>query len=48
MIEGGEPVATLLDNNALADGIFVGIAVMLAIGAFTVMFNGALSQTRDK
>jgi hypothetical protein len=41
-------VADLLDNNALADGIFVGIAVTLLVGAFAVMFNGALSRARNK
>ena len=35
-------------QQALMDGIFVGIAITLGIAAFSIMFNGALSKVRDK
>ena len=35
-------------GNWIGDWIIVGFAVLLAIGGFLVMFNGVLSQVRDK
>ncbi|MEM9770258.1 MAG: hypothetical protein AAF889_01430 [Cyanobacteria bacterium P01_D01_bin.73] len=37
-----------VSQQALMDGIFVGIAVTLGVAAFGIMFNGALSKVRDK
>lgn len=41
-------MAELMDNNALVDGIFVGIAVVLFVGGMAVMFNGVLTKAREK
>ncbi|MGD1851461.1 MAG: hypothetical protein ACFCBU_12965 [Cyanophyceae cyanobacterium] len=35
-------------QQALMDGIFVGLAITLGVAAFGIMFNGALSKVRDK
>lgn len=41
-------VAIPSEGGWVGDWVIVGFAVLLAIGGFLVMFNGVLSQVRDK